>query len=106
MLMFSQMKVATDAVIVLTGRFDGQRFTPESVYKPEAGPQFYAPQTFLAPDGRRIAIGWMYNWGRPLDQGAKRRGTEPGAGGKAGKGKDLLAPVREAAPLLQKRILM
>lgn len=39
-LMFSQMKVATDAVIVLTGRFDGKKFTPEAVYKPEAGPQF------------------------------------------------------------------
>lgn len=33
-LMFSQMKVATDAVIVLTGRFDGKKFTPEAVYKP------------------------------------------------------------------------
>ena len=102
-LMFSQMKVATDAVIVLTGRFDGKKFTPEAVYKPEAGPQFYAPQTFLAPDGRRIAIGWMYNWGRPLDKGAQSAGALSLAREiKLEKGGIRFAPVREAAPLLQK----
>ena len=26
------------------------------------GLDFYAPQTVLAPDGRRIMIGWMENW--------------------------------------------
>jgi len=26
------------------------------------GIDFYAPQTMLAPDGRRIMIGWMQNW--------------------------------------------
>ena len=26
------------------------------------GIDFYAPQTVLAPDGRRIMIGWMQNW--------------------------------------------
>ena len=26
------------------------------------GSDFYAPQTILAPDGRRIMIGWMQNW--------------------------------------------
>lgn len=26
------------------------------------GVDFYAPQTVLAPDGRRIMIGWMQNW--------------------------------------------
>lgn len=26
------------------------------------GIEFYAPQTVLAPDGRRIMIGWMQNW--------------------------------------------
>ena len=27
------------------------------------GLDFYAPQTLLAPDGRRIMVAWMQNWG-------------------------------------------
>lgn len=37
-------------------RFDGK---PERFEEWDYGFDFYAPQTFLAPDGRRIIIGWM-----------------------------------------------
>lgn len=50
-----------------TGTFDGHRFTCESA--PEVtkwmdyGKDHYATVTFdNAPDGRRVAIGWMSNW--------------------------------------------
>ena len=38
----------------------GQGFKPLTEYRPmDWGHQFYAPQTFESPDGRRIAYGWM-----------------------------------------------
>lgn len=37
-------------------------FTEESDQSIDYGIDFYAPQTVLAPDGRRIMIGWMQNW--------------------------------------------
>lgn len=38
----------------------GQGFTPLTAFQPlDWGHQFYAPQTFEAPDGRRILFGWM-----------------------------------------------
>lgn len=48
----------------LIGRFDRERkvFYPESVQTLDPGPDFYAPQTVLAPDGRRLLIAWMQNW--------------------------------------------
>ncbi len=100
-LMFSQMKVPTEATVVLTGTFDGKQFTAQAEYRPEIGPEFYAPQTFLAPDGRRIAIGWMYHWGRPLDQGAESAGAlSLPREVKLCDGKIRFAPVKEAAALL------
>ena len=41
------------------------------MYSLDDGFDFYAPQTMLAPDGRRIMIGWMQSWDsniRPADQ--------------------------------------
>lgn len=32
------------------------------------GHDFYAPQTFLAPDGRRIAMAWMDMWESPMPE--------------------------------------
>lgn len=32
------------------------------------GHDFYAPQSFLAPDGRRIVIGWLDMWESPLPE--------------------------------------
>ena len=38
----------------------GEPFTPEGGFSPlDWGPNFYAPQTMEAPDGRRILMGWM-----------------------------------------------
>ena len=34
----------------------------EAVQLIDEGPDFYAPQTMLSGDGRRIMIGWMQNW--------------------------------------------
>lgn len=37
-------------------------FTEESNQAVDYGIDFYAPQTVLTPDGRRVMIGWMQNW--------------------------------------------
>ncbi|MBO5556479.1 MAG: GH32 C-terminal domain-containing protein, partial [Oscillospiraceae bacterium] len=48
----------------LLGSFDPEteRFTAESDHAVDYGIDFYAPQTILTPDGRRVMIGWMQNW--------------------------------------------
>jgi beta-fructofuranosidase len=38
------------------------RFVPEADQSVDYGIDFYAEQTVLAPDGRRIMIAWMQNW--------------------------------------------
>ncbi|MBQ9198198.1 MAG: glycoside hydrolase family 32 protein [Clostridia bacterium] len=50
--------------VALLGQFDENacRFLRESVQPVDHGLNFYAPQTVLSPDGRRIMIGWMENW--------------------------------------------
>ena len=37
-------------------------YTVESDHAVDYGIDFYAPQTVLMPDGRRVMIGWMQNW--------------------------------------------
>ena len=37
-------------------------YTELADYAADYGIDFYAPQTILSPDGRRIMIGWMQNW--------------------------------------------
>lgn len=46
------------------GTYDKETFTfrPEKNQSIDYGIDFYAPQTAVAPDGRRIMIGWMQNW--------------------------------------------
>ena len=61
-LMFSKMECRLHTTQFVIGTFDGTTFLPESYQCPEVGPQFYAPQSFLAPDGRRLMIGWFYDW--------------------------------------------
>ena len=48
----------------MIGEIDPQtkRFVPESDHALDYGIDFYAPQTVLTPDGRRVMIGWMQNW--------------------------------------------
>ncbi len=50
--------------LVLTGRYDREnhRFIRETVHAVDDGYDFYAAQTLLAPDGRRIMIAWMQGW--------------------------------------------
>lgn len=45
----------------------GEAFTQLTDYRPaDWGHHFYAPQTFAAPDGRRIMFGWMGGFTLPL----------------------------------------
>ncbi len=50
--------------VCLLGDWDEKdcRFERRAVQPVDHGLNFYAPQTLLAPDGRRIMIGWMDNW--------------------------------------------
>ena len=50
--------------IYLTGSYDPETysFTRKSVHAIDYGLDFYAPQTLLTPDGRRIMIAWMQSW--------------------------------------------
>ena len=46
------------------GTFDEEKkcFIAEHDQAIDYGIDFYAPQTILTPDGRRVMIGWMQNW--------------------------------------------
>ena len=48
----------------LLGRFDPEsgRFQETADQAVDYGIDFYAPQTLLTPDGRRVMIGWLQNW--------------------------------------------
>ena len=75
MLDFSRMD-QPQTVTFVVGQFDGETFTPESFQRPLIGPHFYAPQSFLDPQGRRILMGWMTPLERP---GGPRTPSAPGA---------------------------
>lgn len=53
-----------NGTVCIIGRFDEnlQTFQEISDQPIDQGIDFYAPQTVLTPDGRRIMIGWMQNW--------------------------------------------
>ncbi len=74
-LMFSAMKPTVASTVFVLGSFDGQGFKPEATCYSEYGPDFYAPQTFADPNGRRILIGWFYHWGKVLPDGAQTAGA-------------------------------
>jgi beta-fructofuranosidase len=50
--------------LCLIGEFDetAHEFTPTRDQSVDYGIEFYAPQTFLTPDGRRVMIAWMQHW--------------------------------------------
>lgn len=73
-LIFSRMDETRSAQFIVGG-FDGEQFTPETFQQPECGTDFYAPQTFLDGKGRRIMIGWLWNWNRAVPEGAVRAGA-------------------------------
>ena len=41
---------------------ENRQYTVLSDHAVDYGIDFYAPQTVLTPDGRRVMIGWMQNW--------------------------------------------
>lgn len=53
-----------NGTLCLIGTYDEetQVFVEEQDQAVDYGIDFYAPQTILAPDGRRIMIGWLQNW--------------------------------------------
>ena len=53
-----------NSTLCILGAFDEKTgvFTEESYQTIDSGIDFYAPQTTLSPDGRRIMIGWLQNW--------------------------------------------
>ena len=53
-----------NGTLCLIGDFDEttDTFTEEKNQSIDYGIDFYAPQTILTPDGRRVMIGWMQNW--------------------------------------------
>ena len=87
--------------IFVIGDFDGIRLTNYHAERPEKGPDFYAAQTYCSPDGRRIMIGWMWNWKRTAPKGAVRAGafTLPREL-TLEEGHIRIRPIREALPLL------
>ena len=47
----------------------GQAFSHDGQFiEMDNGHDFYAPQTFLSPDGRRIVIGWLDMWESPMPE--------------------------------------
>lgn len=52
-----------NGTVCMIGRYDegAKRFIPEADQAIDYGIDFYAPQTILTPDGRRVMIGWMQN---------------------------------------------
>ena len=53
-----------NGTICIIGNYDSETdtFIEEKNQAIDYGIDFYAPQTVVAPDGRRIMIGWMQNW--------------------------------------------
>ena len=53
-----------NGTIYFLGTYDKENriFQKEEEYAVDYGINFYAPQTILTPDGRRVLIAWMQNW--------------------------------------------
>lgn len=53
-----------NGTLCLVGDYDeaAAAFTEKYNQSVDYGIDFYAPQTVLTPDGRRVMIGWMQNW--------------------------------------------
>lgn len=53
-----------NGTLCLIGTYDAEnkKFLPERNQAIDYGIDFYAPQTLVTPDGRRVMIGWLQNW--------------------------------------------
>ena len=56
-------RAADHDVIYATGEEQDGALVPRVTASVDFGPDFYAPQTLLTPDGRRVMIGWMGSCG-------------------------------------------
>lgn len=63
-LMFSPMGAGDHTAMYMTGDFDYEtgKFYSHVNGEIDWGFDYYAPQSFLAPDGRRIIVGWANEW--------------------------------------------
>lgn len=63
-LMFSPMGAGEHTAVYLIGDFDYKtgKFDCHMHREVDWGLDYYAPQSFLAPDGRRIIVGWANEW--------------------------------------------
>lgn len=64
-----------NGTLCLIGDYDEETdtFTEQKDQSIDYGIDFYAPQTVLTPDGRRIMIGWMQNWDTCSIRGQEER---------------------------------
>lgn len=60
------------SVDYFVGTFDGRKFWPETRARLDYGRYFYAPQTLLDENGRRVMFGWI--WEGRSDEAAIRAG--------------------------------
>jgi beta-fructofuranosidase len=74
-LLFSKIFQEENGTAFAVGGFDGRRLTAARVFSPEFGPDFYAPQSFLDGQGRRIVIGWASAWTKKVPENAERAGA-------------------------------
>ncbi len=64
-----------NGTVCMIGSYDPEKkkFVPEHDQAVDYGIDFYAPQTILTPDGRRVMIGWMQNWDTCKLSGSDKR---------------------------------
>lgn len=64
-----------NGTLCLIGDYDEETdtFTEKKDQSIDYGIDFYAPQTVLTPDGRRVMIGWMQNWDTCSIRGQEER---------------------------------
>ncbi len=90
------------------GTFDGTHFTPEHEGVLDWGPHFFAPQTLLDSNQRRIMIGWIWEgWNDNAQERAGWSGIQsiPRQLTLLENGHLGMAPVRELQTLREKHIL-
>lgn len=73
-LMYSMIGKSCRREMFCIGEYDGVNFVEKKRLTPEYGPQFYAAQSFEAK-GKRILIGWLYDWDIKGNPNAKSAGA-------------------------------
>ena len=58
-LVTSLFDAAPGRVMAVEGHFERERFVPTANGRLDLGRRWYAPQSFNAPDGRRVCFGWL-----------------------------------------------